>query len=255
MSSADSAARLSAKPYAVLAADASSLPELRANLSGYGQPDILVHCLSGHGGREAAAYRLTYVETLKNLQEILQPRFCIFTSSTSVYPQNDGSGVTEESATGGTPTGEVLLEAEHLALTAGGTVVRLGGIYGPGRARFIQAALAGQPLPHGSPDAMANLIHRDDAASALFHVGQKSLSGTFNAVDDSSARRCELAKAIRLDSVEPLQHTDTLRPATGKRVSNAKLRSTGWSPRYPSVVEALRQDEDLRATIRPGERG
>jgi nucleoside-diphosphate-sugar epimerase len=255
VSSADSAARLSAKPYAVLAADASSLAELRTKFSGYGKPDVLVHCLSGHGGRDAAAYRLTYVETLKNLQKVLQPGFSIFTSSTSVYPQNDGSVVTEESPVGGTPTGDVLLEAEHLALTAGGAVVRLGGIYGPGRSRFIQAALAGQPLPHGSPDAFSNLIHRDDAASALFHVGRKVLPGTFNAVDDSPARRRELAEAIRLGSVEPLQHPAALPPATGKRVGNAKLRATGWSLRYPSVVGALRQDADLRASIRPGESG
>jgi hypothetical protein len=53
---------------------------------------------------------------LRNLLDVLRPRFCVFTGSTSVYPQNDGSAVTEESRTGGTPTGDVLLEAERLAL-------------------------------------------------------------------------------------------------------------------------------------------
>ncbi len=225
------------------------MEEVRAKISPWEQPDVLIHCLSGHGGRDASAYRVTYVQTLRNLLEVLQPKFCIFTSSTSVYPQNDGSIVAEESPVGGTPTGDVLVEAERLALDAGGAAVRLGGIYGPGRVRFIQAAMAGRPLPYGSPDAFSNLIHRDDAAAALCHVGRKCIAGAFNVVDDFSARRADLAEAIRLVSLEPLKKSAASLPATGKRVSNAKLRATGWAPRYPSAVDALQNDPDLRTSL------
>ena len=234
----------------MLSADAATPEDLRAKLTARPRPDILIHCLSGHGGRDAAAYRITYVKTLRNLLDVLQPKFCVFTSSTSVYPQDDGSIVTEESPIGGTPTADVLVEAERMALEAGGAAVRLGGIYGPGRARFIEAALAGQPLPHGSPDAFSNLIHRDDAAAALFHVGRNCVAGAFNAVDDFSARRADLAEAIRQGSPDPLRNS-AAHSGTGKRVSNAKLRSTGWAPRYPSVVDALQEDPRLRATIKP----
>lgn len=223
----------------MLALDAADRAPLETMADGLVRPDLLVHCLSGHGGRDAGAYRVTYVRTLRNLLAVFSPRFTVFTSSTSVYPQDDGARITESSPVGGTPTGEVLLEAEHLALEAGGAVLRLGGIYGPGRTRFIDAVRTGQPLPHGSPDAFVNLIHRDDAANALFHVGSRCLPGIFNAVDDVPLRRADLSASLAALfnlPVPPLPDT----PPAGKIVSNAKLRATGWSPRHPAVVEWAR---------------
>lgn len=193
--------------------------------------------MSGHGGRDAEAYRITYLETVRNLLEVLRPSFCVFTGSTSVYPQKDGSMVTEESRTGGSPTGDVLLEAERIALGANGAVVRLGGIYGPGRTRFIEAARTGQPTA-GDPDGFINFIHRDDAAAALHHVGKLGLGGIWNAVDNRPVRRAELAAAIR--DASPLPPPSDATDATGKRVRNAKLRAAGWTPRYPTVIDALK---------------
>jgi nucleoside-diphosphate-sugar epimerase len=225
-----------------VAANAADRDDLKRKFSGYAPPDLLIHCLSGHGGRDADAYRITYVETLRNLLEILRPSFCVFTGSTSVYPQNDGSVVTEESRTGGTPTGDVLLEAERLALGAGGAAVRLGGIYGPDRARFIEAARMGGPVP-GDAGGFVNFIHRDDAAAALHHVGRLKLAGIWNAVDDRPVLRAELAEAIRTGTPLPdpvAAVYDRRIPATGKRVSNAKLRGAGWTPRYPTVIDAIK---------------
>ena len=132
-----------------------------------------------------------------------------------------------------------MVAAEKIALDAGGAAVRLGVIYGPGRARFIGAARANEPLPFGSPNAFTNPIHRDDAARAIYHVGSHCLPGLFNAVDDNPSRRSDLAESIRNNA--PLVATvhDGRSPATGKRVQNAKLKSTGWIPKYPSVLEAL----------------
>lgn len=228
-------------------ADAADPAALEAALSNYAQPDILIHCLSGKTGRDAGAYNVTYVATLRNLLTSLRPKHCVFTGSTSVYTQNDGSTVNEESPCGGTPTADVLLEAERIALDAGGAVVRLGGIYGPGRTRFIESALTQGTSPFGSPDAFINLIHRDDAARALCHAGRSRLHGIYNAVDDHPARRDALAEAIRED--HPIRDAQ-FAPATGKRVSNAKLRSSGWQPLYPSVLDALRDDPDLAALRR-----
>ena len=208
-------------------------------MAGASKPDLLIHCLSGKDGRNPEAYRTVYCQTLHNLRELLDPAFTVFTSSTSVYPQNDATEVDESSPTGGTPTGDILLEAEQLAIQAGGAAVRLGGIYGPDRARFIEAARSGQPLPFGAPDAFINLIHRDDAARALFQVGSRRLPGIFNAVDDHPFRRDELAESVRTNSPLVAAVYDRLTPSTGKRVSNRKLRSTGWSPRFPSVLDAL----------------
>jgi nucleoside-diphosphate-sugar epimerase len=242
VSSEESAGRLAGRDFAVVAANAADAADLRRKFSGSAPPDVLVHCLSGHGGRDADAYRVTYVQTLRNLLDVLKPSFCVFTGSTSVYPQNDGNIVTEESRTGGTPTGDVLLEAEQLAREAGGAVVRLGGIYGPGRTRFIEAARTGQPTP-GDPDGFVNFIHRDDAAAALLHVGRLQLAGVWNAVDDRPVRRAELAEAIHSGNPLPVPaaavYDRRIPPSTGKRVSNAKLRGAGWTPRYPTVIDAL----------------
>ena len=197
---------------------------------------MLIHCLSGKQGRDADAYRVVYCETLRNLISVLAPTFTVFTSSTSVYPQNDASEVDETSPVGGTPTGDVLVAAEKIATDVDGAAVRLGGIYGPGRARFIESARANEPLPFGSPDAFINLIHRDDAARALFHVGSRCLPGVFNAVDNHPSRRCDLAESIRSGKVVS---PETVPASSGKRVKNAKLKSAGWSPQYPSVLDAL----------------
>jgi nucleoside-diphosphate-sugar epimerase len=129
-----------------------------------------------------------------------------------------------------------LLAAEQIALAAGGAAVRLGGIYGPGRARFIESARANEPLPFGSPDAFINLVHRDDAARALFHVGSNRLPGLYNAVDDHPGRRDDLGASIRSGQIT---RPNSPEASTGKRVKNAKLKSTGWTPKYPSVLDAL----------------
>lgn len=243
VSSDESAARLADKPYPVLAVDLADREALRATLGDRPRPDILIHCLSGKTGRDLAAYRMTYVQTLQNLLEILSPAFAVFTGSTSVYAQNDGSAVDENSPVGGTPTGDVLVAAEKLALESGGAVVRLGGIYGPGRSGFIRAALAGEPVAQGDPESFVNLVHRDDAARALQHVATHHLRGAFNAVDDHPSRRSDLARALRGEKIAATAD----RTATGKKVSNAKLRASGWTPTYPSPIDAMRADPLLAA--------
>ena len=216
-------------------ADATNPGELRAKLAGCEHPDVLIHCLSGKEGRNAEAYRVIYRDTLRNLIDVLAPHFVVFTGSTSVYPQNDAGEVDELSPVGGTPTADALLEAEKIALDSGGAVVRLGGIYGPGRTRFIDSARSGDLSAFGASDALINFIHRDDAARALFHVGSNRLSGVFNAVDDHPTRRIDLAESIRTGSPLPAAQ----QAGTGKRVRNAKLRSAGWAPRYSSLLDAL----------------
>lgn len=243
VSSEKSAARLADKPYPVLAVDLADREALRAAFGDRPRPGILIHCLSGKAGRDPAAYRMTYVQTLQNLLEILSPAFAVFTGSTSVYAQNDGSAVDENSPVGGTPTGDVLVAAEKLALQSGGAVVRLGGIYGPGRSGFIRAALAGEPVAQGDPESFVNLVHRDDAARALQHVATHHLRGAFNAVDDHPSRRSDLARALRGEKIAATADGT----ATGKKVSNAKLRATGWTPTNPSPIDALRADPLLAA--------
>jgi nucleoside-diphosphate-sugar epimerase len=127
-----------------------------------------------------AAYQAVYVEGLRGLLEVLAadhetpPRRVVFTSSTAVYGQTDGSWVDETSATDPRDfRGRRLLEAERTLLAGPipATVVRLGGIYGAGRTRLVVTpsvhatsfsawAGAGAALPSASGAGAASRTRR-----------------------------------------------------------------------------------------------
>src|SRR5436309_14068859 len=93
--SAESAASLSAKPYPVRGVDVSKPAQLAECA---GMFDALVHCASSSGG-DAEMYRKVYLDGARNLLETFPGSKLLFTSSSSVYDQRDGSWVTEESET------------------------------------------------------------------------------------------------------------------------------------------------------------
>src|SRR5215203_3361744 len=94
--SAETAARLSAEDFRVVACDIARPAALEALAKERGPFEVVVHCASSGRG-EAEDYRRVYFEGARGLMEKLQPEFMMFTSSTSVYAQLDGSWVTEQS--------------------------------------------------------------------------------------------------------------------------------------------------------------
>ena len=72
--------------------------------------------------------------------------------------------------------------------------------------------------------------------SVLLHVASLRQPGIFNAVDDHPSRRDDLAESIRTGAPTPANEH---KMSSGKRVRNTKLRRTGWSPRYPSILNAV----------------
>ncbi len=256
--SAESAARLAAgKPWRVAACDIAN-PSSVAALARTLEKEVsaLVHCASSGRG-DAEAYRAVYLEGLKNLRTVFPKAFPVFASSTSVYAQTDGMAVTEESqAEPGRETGRLLRAAEEAALQGGGAVARLAGIYGPGRSFVLKNLLLGKSGIEGAAGAgrIVNQIHRDDAASALAHVAVRRLQGVFNAVDDSPLCQRDLLNPLaELFSLPPppLKAPDPGRKRgwTSKAVSNARLRGSGWAPRFPSYFAALQHDPDLASSI------
>ncbi len=238
--------------------DRGSLDVLRAEVGGV---DAVVHCASaGRGGDRVGRYRAVYRDGCRNLVETFAPGCLVFVSSTSVYGQTDGSVVDEGSATEpAAETGKVLLEAEALALGAGGSVARLAGIYGPGRSYLLKGYLAGEGAIDGdSADAEGrwlNQIHRDDVASALAHLLLGDVrAGIYNVVDDGdlTQRGCYRELDRRFGKGTPAVRPPDGERARGwsdKRVSNAKLRASGWSPKYPSYLDALGGDPELVPSI------
>lgn len=206
--------------------------------------DFIVHCAaSGRGGAEA--YRHVYVEGCRNLTRSFSDIPLIFTSSTSVYAQTDGSVVTEASpAVPDRETGELLREAERITLQAGGVVARLAGIYGPGRSVILKKFIAGESIIEEDGRRFLNQIHRDDAASAILQLALSGMRGEiFNVSDSTPLTQIDCHRALAEIFALPLppsgpRDLNRKRGWTHKQVSNAKLRSMGWDPRYPSFLDA-----------------
>jgi nucleoside-diphosphate-sugar epimerase len=226
--------------------DPAAVAQLRAALP---PPDFIVHCAAtGHGG--ADAYQRVYVNGSRNLLEQFPKVPLLFVSSTSVYAQTDGSVVTEASPTEpGRETGKLLLEAERLVLAAGGIVTRLAGIYGPGRSVILKRFLAGEAVIEDDGRRFLNQIHRDDAARAIHHLAASAAAhagAVFNVSDSTPLVQLDCYRELGRIFGRPLPPTaprdlNRKRGWTHKQVSNAKLRATGWQPRYPSFLDAVRE--------------
>jgi len=206
--------------------------------------DFIVHCAaSGRGGAEA--YQRVYVDGCQNLADSFPGVPLLFTSSTSVYAQTDGSVVTEDSpAVPDRETGSLLLAAEQAALAAGGTVTRLSGIYGPGRSVILKKFLSGEALIEEDGRRFLNQIHRDDAARAIFHLASgKAQRGIFNLSDSTPLSQLGCHEKLSALFHKPLppsgpRDLNRKRGWTHKQVSNEKIRATGWQPRFPSFLDA-----------------
>ena len=241
--SAESAVALSAKPYPICAVDISRRARVAERTGTF---DAVIHCASSSGG-DAEIYRQVYLDGARNLLEVFPGSKLLFTSSTSVYAQRDGSWVTEESETKPTrETSQILLETEGLVLGNGGIVARLAGIYGPERSALLTKFVEGTAIIDAENDRFVNQVHRDDIAAALFLLSSHELKGAgiYNVVDDQpmSQSECYRWLAQRLNRPLPPVGKSKQRRKRGdsnKRVSNAKLRRSGWTPRYPTFPEAM----------------
>jgi nucleoside-diphosphate-sugar epimerase len=241
--SPESVQQFSAKPYPVCAVDISKPAEVANCKTDF---DAVIHCASTAGG-DADLYREVYLGGVSNLLEHFERSTIVFTSSTSVYAQTDGSWVTEEIATEpARETGRILLETEKLVLSRNGIVARLAGIYGPGRSALLRKFLSGEAVIDPENDRFVNQVHRDDIAAALALLLDRQLSTgqIYNVVDDEPILQSECYRwlAQKLNRPLPPNARSTSRRKRGdsnKRVSNAKLRGLGWEPRYRNFAKAM----------------
>jgi nucleoside-diphosphate-sugar epimerase len=219
-------------------------------------PEFAINCVSsGGGGTEG--YRHSYLEGTESIVTWAATRGAIgtflYTSSTAVCPQGGGV-VVDELAPVGTATSDrvqVLLDTEARVQSGTGQawrrwfILRLAGIYGPGRHHLLEQVRAGEVT--GAGEHHLNLIHRDDIVTAIAACADAPPAITneiFNLADDGSALKSEivawLARELR---VPPPQFTGAAYP--GRRtvtpdrvIANGKLKSMlGWSPRYPTFRE------------------
>ena len=242
--SAESAARLVDRPYAVRAVDIGD-PAAVSAVSG--EFDVVLQSVSSHGG-EAADYCRVYLEGARNLARRFPSATFVFTSSTSVYPQKDGATVDETSAAEPVhEKGRILRETERLVLAAGGIVARLAGIHGPGRSFFLSKFLEGVVAVDPDDRRLINQVHRDDIVSALVLLAERRgdcAGEIYNVAGDQPITANEAYEwlSARLEKPLPPLAARAVRSRRGesnKRVSNKKLRALGWEPLYPTFQIAM----------------
>jgi nucleoside-diphosphate-sugar epimerase len=171
-----------------------------------------------------------------------------------VYSQTDGSWVTEDSpAEPAGPTGQLLIATEEVFAEAyrSGVVathiVRVAGIYGPGRGHLFGQFITGLARRDPGHGRWINMIHRDDVASALETILLRGEPGRiYNAVDDEPVLQGEFLRFLATETGLPLpplaESAEPIptrkRGTTHKRVSNRRLREElGWQPRFPTFRE------------------
>jgi nucleoside-diphosphate-sugar epimerase len=206
--------------------------------------EVVIHCASsGRGG--ASSYAAIFLNGIQNLMATLNYGRLIFTSSTSVYAQTDGSTVDETSpADPKRETGQILRRTEDLVLAANGMVARLAGLYGPGRCAPLQKLLEGRATIEEDGTRRMNMLHQADAAGALAFLVDKELSGVYNVVDNEPAAELEWYQYVCHRLNKPLppfgpRDLNRKRGWTNKRVSNRKLRALSWDPIFPTFKEGI----------------
>jgi nucleoside-diphosphate-sugar epimerase len=212
--------------------------------------DTLVVSVAPSGSQEAATttYETTYLDTAKNLVIALSDapniRQVVYLSSCSVYGDRQGEWVDETANINLLDQkSQVIYEAEQIILQAANEsqkvcVLRLGGIYGPGRELVnMFGGLAGMTMP-GKGDRFINWVHRDDIISAIEFARLNELDGIYNLVDDSQLTVKEQVKLVCARYGLPPVTWDASKlspPRKSLQVSNQKLKAVGFDLIHPQL--------------------
>lgn len=195
--------------------------------------------------RTEEAYRSTYVDGMRLALDALAatgslPERAVLVSSTAVNPSHDLPPLDDET-TPAQPTdgpGRMLLAAEELFLERlpHGTVLRLSGLYGGSSTRLLDQVREGRIE---DPHRWTNRIHREDAAAAVVHLLTTPAppGNLYLGTDDEPAQLGEVAAFLADRLGAPAPPTADPKRGHGKRLSNARLRATGWEPSRPGFRE------------------
>jgi nucleoside-diphosphate-sugar epimerase len=238
------AAALAAVGIEPLALDLAA-PGAAARLPG---ADAYVACQSASGDSEGS-YRAAYLDATAPLlaAAALARAPLVYTGSTGVFGQRDGSEVDESSpAAPASATAAVLVEAERRVLAAAergarASVIRLSGLYGPGRTGIVDRVRSGVLALGPGDDAWMNFCHRDDAVAFVLAALARAAPGAIlHGSDAQPPRRREVVEwiAARL-GIEP-PRTERVAPGPNRRISSERTRAElGVTLRYPSFREGM----------------
>ena len=206
-------------------------------------PNIIIYCVSASGATDAQ-YQASYVQGLKNVLATqannhgLQHVF--FVSSTRVYGQMTNDLLDESMpAISADFGGNRLLEAENSlnTLRCQSTKLRLSGIYGTGRLYLVNMAKDFAKWPQDNH--YSNRIHRDDAASFIAFLAEKvanhqAVADCYIVTDDLPTPQFEVLTWLANQQKIDTSHINAPAAKGGKRLSNKRLRATGFALQYPN---------------------
>lgn len=205
-------------------------------------------------GRNVANYQAVFMTGVDNLLQrysgSAQKPHCFFISSTSVYGQNRGEWIDENSpAEPATATGNIIREAEKRILDdhPDNTIVRFSGIYGPGRERLIKMAQQ-TPLIQADPPYFTNRIHQDDCANVLAFLMAQRLAGTalapvYLASDNNPAPLWDVMSWLteQLKCPPPLAKPSPPDADQNKRCRNNTITTLGFRFQYPDFKNGYQE--------------
>jgi nucleoside-diphosphate-sugar epimerase len=239
--------------------------------------DWVINCVSSSRGG-VGEFEKVYLEGTRHLLDRLaaEPiRKFVYTSSTSVYGQTDGGLVKESSPTEPSgPNGKILVAAEQEILRAAaerkfpGLILRVAGIYGPGRGHLFQQYLKGEARLAGRGERLINMIHRDDLVGAIVAALKNGRAGEiYNAVDDEPVPQIHFFRWLSetLGKWMPPEASESemagrKRTLTHKKVSNRRLKmELGYPFKYPTfrqgyTAEIIRLERAGELNIQPDPR-
>ena len=191
-----------------------------------------------------SAYQKAYIsgveESLTALSSLSEGARFLFCSSTAVYSENQGGLVNEESRLSQSHFrqkfllgGEQLIRDSHCQ----SVILRLSGIYGPGRDRLYQAAKKGQ-LTRKTGNFISNRIHQYDCAASMIHLAfQENPAPLYNISDsfptDYNQVISWLAKKTNHKTPVPVDPDLTPGRLSNKKICNQRLLNSGYRFKFP----------------------
>lgn len=210
--------------------------------------DAIVACQAA-GGDSVEAYRAAYVDASRALLRAAERdgTRLVYTGSTGVFGQRDGAEVDEDSPPApASPAAQVLVEAETLIREAAGrglpaSVLRLSGLYGPGRVGILERVRTGRLALGPGDEAWMNFCHLEDAVTFVLAALARAAPGAVNHGSDAApARRREVVGwiAARL-GIEPPRGVGGAAGPDRRIRSEASRRALGVELAFPSFREGL----------------
>ncbi|MCC5789692.1 MAG: NAD-dependent epimerase/dehydratase family protein [Opitutales bacterium] len=230
-------------------------------------PTVVLNFLSA-GGQGLAGYRRNYLESQERIADWLRqlpkpPEHYLFTSSSRVYPQDGDVWVEEGDAPDFLPddeAGDLLRQGEKAIfawpenLVLQRTILRITGIYGPGRSFLLRQLQSGGGYVREHCQHYLNLIRVEDIVAAVSIVLEKPPEGTgkiYNLSDGNPfrkeeilrwlARQCGCESNLWVGPSSPrVSRRGRVGPRASRRINAGKIRKeTGWYPRYPCFEQGF----------------